>query len=698
MSGVSAGSFIPGVSGISSGYQQPNVVVVGATPMGICAALAAAQQGNRVALISDSERIGGILGWGINSQDVQILGSSALVVGLAKKILSAVGKKETSVSKAWSRFHRLSCVGRPSWFIRAMNEAVSSNSNITIYYNSNVVGVKKAGTEITSITVAGDSPVKTFAARAYVDATYTGDLAALAGCTVSIGREATSLYGEANAGVLAAGTWTGPVTIDPYVTPGNSGSGLLPGIDSNPLGTVGSGDGRVMSVCYRLFVTTAAGDRIPFPDPDLTTYNALNYELLGRAMAADTTAGRTSYNLMSKLFQFYSLFTASYSDMNSRDSIPCSLNYVSSESLEYITASPSRRAVIRENAKQWFLGLIYWIKNSGDSRIQAGLTADLANYGLSDEELQAYGGFAPELYVREGRRVVGDFVFDQNDMILANGFTDKIAYGYYDIDSHMVRRLVSAGNCVPEGTQQVTLSEGNYGFPIPYRVLLPKASECTNLLCPGSPSVSRVAWCSIRMEPILMALGEAAGIAASEIVREDVTAANVSMTRLQRIQDIDEVWDGIVISTDGTYSAGTVTQSPAASWSTTATRFPFLGASALSNGNVATRTLTFAPYIEAPGAYRVLFKYPVSSTARATNATITVNSNGVAYSRALNQLFPSSTNPGGKGGNWEEIGTFNFRSAGSATASPDTVVVDSTGAGDFVVASAFKFVPVTGDN
>jgi len=195
-----------------------------------------------------------MLGWGINNQDIQTNGSSALVVGLSKKILSSAGRKETNLSKAFSRFHRQSCVGRPSWFIRAMQENMSVYSNITVYYNSNVVGVTKQGTKITSVNMEGDCPVKVFNASAYVDATYTGDLAAAAGCSISIGRESTALYGEANAGVLAAGTWTGPVTIDPYITPATPASGLLPGVDSSPLGTLGSGDGRVMSVCFRLFV------------------------------------------------------------------------------------------------------------------------------------------------------------------------------------------------------------------------------------------------------------------------------------------------------------------------------------------------------------------------------------------------------------------------------------------------------------
>lgn len=668
---------------------QPDVCVLGATPAGVAAAVAAARQGRKVVLVSDSNRLGGMLGYGITNTDVETDATPGLVVGFAREVLERVGRQETNSYKAFQRFHRVSATGRPSWFIRAIREIVAAESNITVVYNAELAGVDKAGARVTSIALTGNDAVPFVRARVFVDATYTGDLVAAAGCTVSIGRESTALYSEAAAGVLSPGNWSGSPSIDPYVIAGNAASGLLPGVDAGAVGTVGSGDGRVMGFCYRLFCTNVAADRIDFPAPDMTVYSALNYELLARAMAASPT----SYDSMAELFQLYTLTAAggTYVDLNNRTVVPCSSNYTSDECREYITATPARRAQIRERAKQYLLGLFYWIANSGDSRIPAALVTEQtgsSRYGLADDELMAYGGFSPELYVREGRRLVGDHVTKQGDMILANGFTDAIAYGYYDIDSHGVRRVVSGGFVKPEGSQLTALAGTDLGFAIPYRSLLPKRVECTNVLAPGAPSVSRVVWCSIRMEPILMAMGQAAGIAAAEICEQNIDAQDVSVTRLQRIQDIQRVWDGIVRGTEGTYAEGTVTQAPGASWSTTATRFGFIGATALSDGNTGKgKTLKFAPNIQVTGAYRVLFKYPPADTGRADNVTVTISHAEGTVNLTVNQLYP-----GGKGGDWEELGVYTFR-AGSPSA--DFALVDTTGTSDFVVVSAFKFVPLT---
>lgn len=664
-----------------NGVATPDVCVYGASMAGVIAAIAAARQDKKVLLISENERLGGVFGWGITSQDIQSNATPAVIAGISRELLSSIGRRESNGWKAWQRYCRVSCVGRPSWFARAVNRMVAAEKNITVFYSGSLESVYKNGTRLEQITLSGDLPSQTVGARTFIDASVTGDLIAAAGCSVAIGRESTTLYSESAAGIIAAAAWAGSVTINPYVTSGVASSGLLPGIDSGPFGTIGQGDGRVMPGCYRLFVTTASGDRIPFPDPDFSVYNEQNYQMLARAM----NSASTSYDTVVELFQMYGLQTGSYFDMNSRSSIPASSNYMSPECKEYITATPGRRAVIRENAKQWLLGLLYWIRYSRDPRIPSGLITDIASYGLSDEELQAYGGFSPEFYVREGRRLVGDFVFDQNDMVLANGLTGIVAYGYYDIDSHSVRRVVVNGAVVPEGAQLTALATSAYGFGIPYTVLLPKATQCTNLWSPTCPSVSRVAWCSLRMEPLLMMLGEAAGLAAAQAVEQDIDSQDVSTSRLAVLQDPQNVWDGIVLNTDATYNQGTVTQSPAASWSTTTTRFGYIGASGLSDGNTGKgKTLKFAPNIQVTGAYRVMFKYPPSDTARATDATVTISHAGGTVSLTVNQLYP-----GGKGGDWEDMGVYTFR---SGSPSADYALVDTTASTDFVVASAFKFV------
>jgi len=675
---------------VTAGY---DVAVYGATPAGIAAAVAAARQGCRVLLMSESDRIGGMMGWGINHQDINLLVTPGTIGGLAREVLEGVGVRESNVAKNWQRFHRLSCDGRPSWFIRALQELVASEGNISVIYNCDLTGATKSGTRITGINAGAVS----VSAAQYVDASYTGDLAAAAGCTIAIGREANTTYGETLNGARTPVAMTG--TPNAYVISGNPASGLLPFVDGSAIQTAGTVSPYVMCMNYRLFVTTNAGDRVAFPTPDLTRYNALNYEILARQM----NTSPTSFDTMAELFNMYSAgLNSAYYDLNSKAGIGTNYpNYL--ETLEYITASKARRAEIAENVKQWILGLLYWIRYSGDVRIPGALVTELATYGLSASELQAYGGFSPELYVREGRRIVGDSVFTEASIAYPTvAVTAPIAFAYYDLDSHMVRMVNDAGTVKTEGTILQPLTVNQIGAPLPYSVLTPKAAEVTNLLCPGCPSVSRVAWCTTRLEPMLMSLGEAAGIAASLAIQQGGTVQTVDTARLARVQDLYEIWDGIVLDTSGTYDQGVI--SGTGTWTapaTTSRRFGGLANTSLSNAGSSSGAATrrFAPYIQETAPYEVMVRYSPTtgsdSILRGTAVPVTVSHADGTSTRTLNQRYA-----GGKGGAWESLGIFTFRAEnpagtviGGAAASVDYVEIANTGTGtDTVDISAVKWV------
>lgn len=676
---------------------EKTVAVYGATPAGVIAAVAAARLGYRVLLLSESDRLGGMMGWGINHQDINVNVTPGTIVGLAKRVLSDIGRRETNVAKNWQRFYRLSCDGRPSWFTTSIERLVAAEANITVARNVDLRSVTKSGTRITGIDLAGYSTV---VAGAYIDASYTGDLAAAAGCTVAIGREANATYGETLNGARTPAAMTGSPSA--YVTAGVPASGLLPFVDGSAIQTAGTVSPYVMCMNYRLFVTTNSSDRVAFPAPDMSRYNPLNYEILARQMNASSA----SFDTMAEVFNMYSAgLNAAYYDLNSRAGI--STNYPNHlETLEYITASKARRAEIAENVKQWVLGLLYWIRYSGDARIPAGLVSDIANYGLSATELQATGGFSPELYVREGRRIVGDSVFTENSIAYPNtGVTNPIAFAYYDLDSHMVRMVNDAGTVKTEGTILQALTVNQIGAPLPYSVLLPKAAEVTNLLCPGSPSVSRVAWCTTRLEPMLMALGEASGIAAALSIKGGTTVQAVDQARLSRIMDPMEVWDGIVLDVSGTYAEGTISGSGTwAAPTSTSRRFGGLANTSLSNAGSSSGAATrrFAPYIQETAPYEVFVRYsPTSgsdSILRSTAVPVTVSHADGTATRTLNQRY--GVGQTGKGGAWESLGIFTFRAenpagtvVGAGTASVDYVEFANTGTGtDTVDISAVKWV------
>lgn len=650
-----------------------DVVVYGATPAGCCAAVQAARLGMRVLLCSENGRLGGLVGGGISHQDIERHTSKRTVPGIAREFFEMVARDEY-VERVYSRLWANELNGEPRWFETAWVRMVSAEANITVAYHQQLGRVGKRGTRLTHAVFDSTviEPVGSVDARVFIDATYHGDLIAAAGCTVSIGRESSSLYSESSAGVLAHSGWT-DVAVDPYVTSGSAASGVLPGLSTAALEATGAGDGRVQAFTYRQCITSNSGNQVAFPDPE--TYSALNYELLGRQLAA------TAYTqLDGQVFTLYDLGIGSKFDLNNRGAM--SLNFVSDECTEYVTATPARRRVIENNAKQWILGLLYFLKT--DSRSPSALKTNLATYGFCADEWQATSGFAPEFYVREARRLVGDFVMNANNCTLTNGYTDEVAFGYYKFDGHVVRRIVAAGTARIEGSVASALTD--VGYKIPYRVLLPKATECTNLMSPTCPSVSRHAWLSIRLEPVLMALGQAAGIGAYLAVTGDINVQAVNTNRVKKIQNIYGIWGSVVLSADGVYAQGTVTQSPGASWSATTTRFGFLATQAYSDGNTGKgKTMRFAPNLRRAGAYRVSFNYPPSQTGRANNVTVTIVHAGGTTTLTLSQLTT------GQGGDWDDLGVYVFA---AGTPSAHYVEIDTTGTSDFVVADAVRWEPV----
>lgn len=682
-------------------YPLYDVVVVGGSECAFMAALHADRQGMKVLLACEGDFYGGMTGWGMNHPDFYMDKSPSAIGPAAKEYYARVAHNEFAPFSFKSHY-RNNGDGKPNWYRRVFDEMLAE-SRITVIYDAPLRSVNKAGAVIQSVVLGQRS----YFGRVFIDGSPCGDLARMALTSTQIGRESAALYSETGAGVLASTAWPGSASVDPYVTAGNAGSGLLYGIEPGANGdgtiteSVGDGDGRVMGFTYRLFLTSVSGEKAAFPSPNMATYDALKYELLGRAMAdkplyyGDASAG------LERILTFYNLFQGAgtamggtyyaYVDLNSAG--PLSTDYPDSEEcLEYVTATPERRAEIEESAKQWILGLFYWLLHSGDSRIPAVITTALGGYGLSNKELGATGGFSPQFYAREGTRAVGDYVLNKNNAVLQNGVTDGIAYGFYWFDCKPVRRVVASGLARYEGIATATPANSEFGYQIPYRVLLPKATECTNLLVPGAPSVSHMVWRSVRAIPSLMQLGAAAGVAAAVAVRDAVTVQNVDVVRLKRIVDLQEVWDGIVLSTDGTYGQGTVTVT--GTTTTGSNRFGFLGSTFRKIAATTNAQVKFAPNLYRPGSYRVMVMYPPADTVangdegRATNAEVTISHAGGTTTFTINQNYPLNTAGGGV---WEDLGVYTFR-AGQPSA--DYVEFDNTSGDGILAVSAVKWVPL----
>lgn len=676
-----------------------DIIVIGATEAGIASAVRAARMGRKVLIVSDNERIGWMTGWGINNQDVVPSKTPGVINGLTREFLSTVA--QNLWFKSFVAYWRANGVGRPSWYRKAFDRLVS-HPNLTILRNARLVLVEKTGTRITAIILDCDDQQASgrYTARVFVEGTAEGDLNRRVLSSISVGRESTALYGEAGAGILTPSIWDGNTTVDPYVTPGVPASGLLYGVDPGALGTVGAGDGRVMAFGYRVFLTSVPADKIPFLAPDMGTYSAAHYELLGRAMAANPTwYGHATLGL-DRLFQFYPLDPDGTGatmgptfmpivDLNSGGAF--STNYPNNaECLEYLTATYTRRSEIGEKAKQHVLGLFHWILHSGDSRIPPTIVTALNAYGLSNKELTEYGGFSPQLYVREGVRAVGDFVLSLGGAVIGNGYTDVIGYGFYDHDSHGVRRLVQGGAVYYEGAQLSSLGT-NYGYPIPMRVLFPKVAECTNLVLASQPSVSQMVWRGLRAIPSMMVIGEAAGVVAALASLGDLNVQSVPYGDVSSELDITGVNDGLVVDSVSGFVRGLVTT--IGTWAGSSSRFGAIATQYATTAGNTGASKKFQHNIREPGPFRVMLAYSPSSSGdqgRATNLAVTVSHADGVSTRSVNQLWEQAGSSG-YGGRWEELGVFTFR---AGAPSPDFVLIDDAGSNGRLTVSAVKLVPL----
>ena len=339
---------------------------------------------------------------------------------------------------------------------------------------------------------------KTFYGKVFIDATYEGDLMASAGVSYHVGRESNSRYGETWNGVQPDARHHGHYfkkPVDPYVTPGDPNSRLLPRISRDPIGTNGQGDDRIQAYCFRMCLTNVPENRVPFRRPD--DYDPTQYELLLRVF--DTGWRET--------FAKFDPIPNHKTDTNnhgpfSTDNI--GMNY------DYPEATYERRRDILAEHETYQKGLMYFIAN--DPRVPADVQERMRQWGLAKDEFTDNGHWPHQLYIRESRRMIGVYVMTENDVLCKRVVPQPVGMGSYAMDSHNVQRHVTADGLVQ--------NEGDIGVspPEPYRIaygaLCPKKGECENLLVPVCVSSSHIAYGSIRMEPVFMILGQSAATAA----------------------------------------------------------------------------------------------------------------------------------------------------------------------------------------
>jgi hypothetical protein len=631
-----------------------DVCVYGGTSGGVIAAVQAARMGKSVALVMVNNHLGGMTSGGLGFTDVGHFGTT-YIKGVADEFYTRVNAKYGANVNYCFEPHVAEVV---------FNDMIRE-TGVMVFTNQYLVSATKQGTQIRAITTStGDI----FEAKEYIDASYTGDLMAAAGVSYTIGRESTTQYGESLAGVRPPETSFGS-NVSPYVIPNVPSSGLIPLIQTNLLAPLGQADSLVQTYNFRMCFTQVSSNRLSLTAP--TNYNAAQYELVARYLQANPSK------------TLGSLMTLDRTDSNNKFDInnngPISIDFVGANSA-YTEAGPGLRDQIWTAHKNYEQGFFYFLAN--DPRVPSGIRTSMASWGLCKDEFTDNGGWPWELYVRESRRMVSDYVMTQSNIFNLLPVPDSIGMGGYYVDSHYCQRILTNGIIVNEGGTYVSISAP---YLISYRTLVPKTNECSNLIVPWSLSASHVAFSSVRMEPTFMILGQAAATAACIAMDDGLTVQNVNITKLQNQLTIDEQNLGTGILSNGTSTvfaddADATGVTIVGNWTSSTATAGFYGSDYLHDGNAnkGSDSVTFRPNLPQAGQYQVYVLWTAVSN-RSTNTPI-----DVGYANGTNTFVVNQTQQGGQ---WNLLLTTNFTAGTNGF-----IRIRNTGTTGYVIADAVEFV------
>lgn len=527
----------------SSDENTADIIIYGGTSAAIIAAVEASQNGNSVIVVSPDTHLGGLTSGGLGFTDT---GDKSVIGGLAREFYHRLYQHYTTDS-AWIWENRsdfgnkgqgtpaIDGANRTMWIFEPhaaeqVYEDLVKEYNIRVdrdeWLDRNAEVEKENGRIISISTLNG----KTYRGKIFMDATYEGDLMAAAGVSYTVGRESTAQYDEewngVQTGVLHHQHWFHS-DISPYVIPGDPTSGVLPLISTEHPGEKGSGDDKIQAYCFRTCLTNHPDNRVPFPKPE--GYDSTQYELLHRMFQT----GRKDF------FQKFDMIPNRKTDTNNHG--PFSSDHIGMN-YDYPEASYERRREIIKDHEQYQKGLYWFVAN--DPRVPEDIQSRMKNWGLAKDEFVDNDNWPHQIYVREARRMVGEFVMTENELLKRQPTPKPVGMGSYTMDSHNVQRYIK-----PDGFVQ---NEGDIGvstkgpYSISYESLVPKREDCENLIVPVCVSASHIAFGSIRMEPVFMILGQSGAAAAAIAIENEIAVQDVDYDQLRK--DLDA--KGQILSID----------------------------------------------------------------------------------------------------------------------------------------------------
>lgn len=517
-------------TGFSQKYKA-DVIIYGGTSAAVTAAVQVKKMGKSVIIVSPDKHLGGLSSGGLGFTDS---GDKTVIGGLSKEFYHRLFQHyQRPEAWVWQKKNEFGNKGQgtvaldsesgtmwlfePSIAEKVFEQFISENK-ISVFRNEFIQrdkkGVQKKLNKIISFkTLSG----KIFEGQMFIDVTYEGDLMAEAGVNYSVGREANSQYGE---------NWNGiqtnvkhhkhrfDINIDPYVVKGDPTSGLLPEISEQPIGEYGTGDQKLQAYCFRMCMSNHPDNRVPFPKPE--NYDATRYELLKRVL-------ESGWN---EVFNKFDILPNRKTDTNNHG--PFSSDYIG-KNYDYPEASYERRAEIFKEHELYQKGYLYFLQN--DPSVPKAIHDKMQEWGLAKDEFLDNEHWPHQLYIREARRMIGEFVMTEADALGKTNIKRPIGMGSYALDSHNAQRYVTADGYVQ--------NEGDVGvhpdrpYAIEYGAIIPKETECSNLLVPVCLSSTHIAFGSIRMEPVFMILGQSAATAAVMALEKKTSVQHISYEALR---------------------------------------------------------------------------------------------------------------------------------------------------------------------
>ena len=668
-----------------------DVVIYGGTSSGIAAAIQAARMGKTAVLIEPTQFLGGLTTGGLGATDI---GNKRAIGGISREFYGRVWQHYQKPG-SWTRQTRADYFDRRNkttgadeqtmWTFEphvatqiydAMLREVAAKVTVVRGERLDLAkgkGVIKEGARIVRIVMESG---RAFEGRMFIDATYEGDLLAKAGVSYHVGREANAVYGETINGVQTAHTVSHQFTkqVDPYVKPGDPKSGLLPGIEKDGAGVEFSGDKKVQAYNFRMTTTDDPANRRAWEKP--ANYDPQWFELALRNCEAGDE--RIPWNPV--------WMPNRKTDTNNNFAI--STDFIG-QNWDYPEADYATRAKIWQAHVDWQQGLMWTLANN--PRVPEKIRAEFQRLGLAKDEFTENHNWPRQLYVREARRMISDYVMTEKNCTRTEVVTDSVGMGAYNMDSHNIQRYVTAAGFVRnEGDVQVRVRP----YPISFRSLRPRASECTNLLTPTCLSSSHIAFGSIRMEPVFMVLGQSAATAAVHAIDQRTTIQNVDAAILKaRLTQDGQMLDfdseplpprsgvrnvtppGIVVDDAEAQLKGFHSASTASS--------AFVAHGYLHDGNTnkGEQTARFTPDLPREASYTVAIAYP-SNANRASNVPVTIHHADGETKITLDQKKKPAVDD-----LLQPVGTFRF-----AQGKGGYVEISNAGTNGFVVIDAVQWV------